>query len=70
MRGLVIVLLLGCVGCVTVRPWEREHLAGPTMQFEPDPLAWSGEQSIYEITEGGTFAAGGSGSAGAGCGCH
>ena len=69
MRSWVLLVLLAG-GCATVKPWEREQLAAPTMQLEPDPEATSGEQSIYEITEGGTFAGGGAGGAGAGCGCH
>ena len=67
---LLVVLFVASEGCATVKPWEREKLAAPTMQLDPDPEASSGEQSIYEITEGGTFAGGGAGSAGAGCGCH
>lgn len=69
MRAWVMLLVLAG-GCATVKPWEREKLAAPTMQLDPDPEATSGEQSIYEITEGGTFAGGGAGGAGAGCGCH
>ena len=69
MRAWMLSIVLAA-GCATVKPWQREKLAAPTMQLDPDPEARSGEQSIYEITEGGTFAGGGAGGAGAGCGCH
>jgi uncharacterized protein DUF4266 len=58
------------LGCARVRPWQRERLASPAMQFQVDAQADAQTQSIREITEGGTFAGGGAGSAGAGCGCH
>jgi hypothetical protein len=65
---IAVALLAGA--CAEVRPWQRERLASPAMQFEVDPYADGQEDSILEITEGGTFAGGGPGSAGAGCGCH
>jgi hypothetical protein len=72
MRRLALLLgllVLSAGACAEVRPWQRETLASPTMQFSFDPGA-DQESSILEITEGGTFSAGGPGSAGAGCGCH
>jgi hypothetical protein len=69
MRTVVILLGLAAAGCATVRPWQREQLASPEMQFEPNPFADEQEASIWEITEGGTYAGGGPGSAGGGCGC-
>jgi hypothetical protein len=56
-------------GCV-VRPWQRERLSGPEMQFQMAPFPEGQRSSIVEITEGGTFGSAGPGSAGAGCGCH
>ncbi len=64
----LLALLAG--GCARVRPWQRERLASPALQFEIDPYADLQERSIREITEGATFSGGGPGSAGAGCGCH
>jgi hypothetical protein len=64
------LLLVAASGCSVVRPWQRERLAGPAMQFQMAPYAESQEASVTEITEGGTFPSAGPGSAGAGCGCH
>jgi hypothetical protein len=69
MRALAILTLL-MAGCSTVRPWQRGRLAGPTLQFQLDPYAAAQEHSILEITERGSFAGAGPGSAGGGCGCH
>ncbi len=69
MKRLIwIVLALAVTGCASVRPWERETLASPGMQFAVDPFGDEQEQTILEITEGATFGGGGGG--GAGCGCH
>jgi hypothetical protein len=69
MRLLVLVLVLsGCGG--RVRATQREHLASPAMQFEMDPIANGQQDSVLEITEGGTFTSAGPGTAGAGCGCN
>lgn len=69
----VRAFLLGCIalsGCAAVKPWQRERLASPAMQFEMAPIADGQRDSVLEITEGGTFVGAGPGSAGAGCGCH
>ena len=67
---LPLVLLLGASGCARVRPWERERLASPAMQFQMAPFAEGQRDSVLEITEGSTFSSAGPGNAGAGCGCH
>jgi hypothetical protein len=66
---MLVIAALSITACAEVRPWQRERLASPAMQFTFDP-GEEQESSILEITEGSTFAAGGPGSAGAGCGCH
>jgi hypothetical protein len=73
VRALVSLVLLGLVGsagCARVRPWERERLASPAMQFQMAPFAEGQRDSVLEITEGSTFSGAGPGGAGAGCGCH
>lgn len=66
-RGLLIlVLALAAGGCVTVRPWEREILAKPVMQFDPDPTEVRLRESLLAYREG---SAGALGSKGGGCGC-
>jgi hypothetical protein len=57
-------------GCARVRPWERDRLASPAMQFQMAPIANEQLDSVLEITEGSTFSGAGPGNAGAGCGCH
>jgi hypothetical protein len=69
LASMTLVGLLG-TGCVVVKPWQRERLASPAMQFEMGPYAEAQQGSVVEITEGGTFGSAGPGSAGAGCGCH
>ena len=71
--ALVVVLVVAAtalVGCAPVRPWQRERLASPAMQFQMSPFADAQRDSVLEITEGSTFSSAGPGNAGAGCGCH
>ena len=66
---LVGVLLLS--GCAPITPWvkpyERNFLADPIMQFERDPVAAAYLHHVFEAREG---ARGALGSAGGGCGCN
>ena len=66
----VLALALVAVGCQHVHATQRERLASPAMQFEMDPVANGQQDSVLEITEGGTFSSAGPGTAGAGCGCN
>ena len=66
----LVALFASPLGCARVRPWERDRLASPAMQFQMAPLATSQLDSVLEITEGNTFTSAGPGTAGAGCGCH
>lgn len=68
--ALAALLLVGGSGCARVRPWQRERLASPAMQFQMNPWAEGQVGGVVEITEGNTFAGAGPGGAGAGCGCH
>ena len=68
--GGVLFSMVGSGGCAVVQPWERGRLASPAMQFQMAPVVDAQEDSVVEITEGGTFSSVGPGSAGAGCGCH
>lgn len=58
-------------GCSPIQPWvkpyQREHLADPIMSFDPDPIASSYLEHVFEVREG---AHGASGSVGGGCGCN
>jgi hypothetical protein len=67
--SIAIAAALGLTGCHHVRPWQRERLASPALQFQMAPAADGQKDSMLEITEGNTFASAGPGGAGAGCGC-
>lgn len=70
------LLLLGlalagvCGGCSTepwVKPYERERLADPMMQFSREILADKQRDHVYSVREG---ARGATGVQGGGCGCN
>jgi hypothetical protein len=69
-RALIVTLLTsltaGPLGCVTVKPHEREHLAQPEMDPAGDALEETFYSHIESAREGGF---GGHGAAGGGCGC-
>ena len=61
------VLSIAAVGCVTVRPEEREHLAEPAMTFGSEGEAGAHDAHVFDNREA-SF--GGSGVSGGGCGCN
>lgn len=65
----IMLCLLGCsaVGCATVKPWQRGHLADETMRPARDPLTDSISEHVWFTRE--AFA-GGRGVGGGGCGCN
>lgn len=67
-RALAAALVALCAsGCVTVRPWQREDLARPSMVADKTP----GEERFDEHSRGAREGAeGGSGQATGGCGCN
>jgi len=61
-------LFAGCSATQEVKPWEKENLARPIMQFESlNPEVTKFESHIYFSKEASH---GGSGVAGGGCGCN
>lgn len=64
---LLSLFFTGCASLERVQPWEREVLAKPVMQLEPDPLEASFDEHIHSTREG---SAGGYGASGGGCGCN
>jgi hypothetical protein len=64
---LLVAGALAGAGCAPVKPFQRELLAKPIMQFQPDPYEDVLDLHMYEAREG---AVGGYGSAGGGCGCN
>ena len=68
--ALLLPILIGTLGgCANlgVQPWERELLAAPGMEIDPDPLETALNEHIYFSKEAST---GGLGTAGGGCGCN
>ena len=70
---LTTVVLLGTIlqtGCSLqpwVKPYERERLADPIMQFSRDTLSEKHFEHVREVREG---ARGATGVQGGGCGCN
>ncbi len=63
-----IGLSIGLAGCATqVKPWQKEHLAEPSMALVPDAQEQRFHEHTYTSREG-SF--GGSGVGGGGCGCN
>jgi hypothetical protein len=61
------ILLTGCSIQPWVKPYEREYLADPIMNFARDPLSAKYRQHVYDTREGSR----GAGTAqGGGCGCN
>ncbi len=62
-----LALLCLAAGCVHVAPYEREHLARPSMDFSREGREIAFRSHVHESREG---AMGGNGAAGGGCGCN
>lgn len=68
--SLTLALLVACAlgaGCVHVAPYEREHLARPSMDFTREGREVAFRSHVHESREG---AMGGNGASGGGCGCN
>lgn len=63
----ILLLVWGTMGCSTVQPWERGHLADATMQPDWDPLSIHFAEHMWFSREA---ASGGQGVGGGGCGCN
>ncbi len=64
---LSAVLQTGCAMQPWVKPYEREHLADPIMQFSRDTLSEKHFEHVRNVREG---ARGATGVQGGGCGCN
>lgn len=54
-------------GCAMVKPWEREYLADPIMQFDSNKEEKAVREHFLGTREG---SAGSFGVSGGGCGCN
>jgi hypothetical protein len=64
---LVVALLSGCAVQPWVKPYERERLADPIMQFSRDAQSEKHFEHVRDVREG---ARGATGVQGGGCGCN
>lgn len=62
-----VVLQSGCAIQPWVKPYERERLADPIMNFSRDPLAAKNREHVYDVREASR---GATGVQGGGCGCN
>lgn len=49
---LTVSLLLGAVGCVHVKPWQRGNIEREDMKWDTDPLRTSLREHVYFGVEG------------------
>jgi hypothetical protein len=59
--------LAGCAVEPWVKPYEREQLADPIMNFQRSSLIGQHREHVYDVREG---ARGATGVQGGGCGCN
>jgi hypothetical protein len=64
---VMLSLLSGCAVQPWVKPYERERLADPIMQFSRDALPDKHREHVRTVREGARGATGGQGG---GCGCN
>jgi hypothetical protein len=64
---LLTLLTVGACSAPGVRPWQRDLLAKPEMQFNADGVTQTFDRHFYFSKEGSS---GGQGFAGGGCGCN
>ncbi len=67
LRRLLLLGLLGAPACATVKPYEREDLARPSMDLADEAGEARFQAHVFDSREGAT---GGRGSTGGGCGCN
>jgi len=73
MKRLALLLLvaLGAAGCSPIQPWvkpyERERLADPLMQWNRSALSERHREHVHNVREA---ARGATGVQGGGCGCN
>jgi len=65
--ALAVLATSGCAVQPWVKPYEREKLADPIMQFQRSALADKHREHIHTVREG---ARGATGVQGGGCGCN
>ena len=67
MAALLLLATAASTGCASVKAWQKERLADPTMSFADETRESARELHWIEAREGST---GGTGAAGGGCACN
>jgi len=67
LRALILVAATTLAGCVHVAPYDRGHLARPSMDTSREASEATFHAHVQDSREGAT---GGGGSTGGGCGCN
>lgn len=68
LRSIMLLsVLLSFVGCVRVKPYQRETLSRPALQTSPWPGVERNDLHVLGVREG---TRGATGNAGGGCGCN
>ncbi len=69
--GTCMLSILTLSGCSSIKPWvkpyERQNIADPIMNFSRDPISDAYLSHVHDAREGAKGASGGSGG---GCGCN
>ena len=69
--GTCMLSILMLSGCSSIKPWvkpyERQNIADPIMNFSRDPISDAYLSHVHDAREGAKGASGGSGG---GCGCN
>lgn len=68
--GTLMLCMLAMSGCGIkpwVKPYERQNIADPIMNFSRDPVSDAYLSHVHDAREGAKGASGGSGG---GCGCN
>ena len=64
---IALSVLIGLLGCVRVKPYQRETLSRPALQSSPWPGVERIDVHVMGVREG---TRGATGNAGGGCGCN
>lgn len=67
LSALALAWVLASLGCVTVRPWQRERLSRRCMEMDSPASSTSFEAHVRAVRSGDVAAAG---AGGGGCGCN
>lgn len=68
--ALLLTLVLGSVGCVHVKPYEREYMTRPGMDQHDETMEAHFDAHVQGAREGAVGGGGVASDTGGGCGCN